>query len=196
MCPLVSSGLKCAAKIHLELQFCVVPGLQFVKGMAESNNRALERPSLLRSVTSRSLPTSLRRQTAHFPSQSCQEASWWVCESKKKNNLEERQRCCLMSFVTQPERFTPLLSSWLGSQNSKALYLTRPVLPECLPLAAGASWMLDVFGRLVTEPTPLTLTLGDSWTIQSHPGKVQWQQRSQQKSKKPPNCRFQMAECG
>lgn len=153
MCPLVSSGLNWGDKIHLELQFSLVSGLRFIKGMAESNNRALERPSLVPPRHSHSLPASLRRQTPHFPpSLSRQEASWWVCESFFLK-LEESQRCCVISFVTEPVFLTPLLSSWLDSQNSKALYLTRPVLPEwlLLLLAAVEGWMLDVLtGRWQT----------------------------------------------
>lgn len=68
MCPLVFSGLKCAAKIHLELQFCVAPWSSVCKGNGREQQQSAGAslpPSLCHS---HSLPASLRRQTPHFPS--------------------------------------------------------------------------------------------------------------------------------
>lgn len=106
MCPLVSLGLKCAAKIHVELQFSLVPGLQFIKGMAESNNRALEkRPSLLRSVTPTACPLhSGGKRIIFLPPYPVQKPAD-ECVKVKKKKKQKRGRGAVGCPLSQSQSF-------------------------------------------------------------------------------------------
>lgn len=79
------------------------------------------------------------------------------------------------------------------------LYLTHPLLPARVPLAAEASWMLDVLaGHSESQLSPLTL--GDSWTVLCHSHRLGKSSDSSHPSpnsgRVTANCRLGMVERG